>query len=107
MQVGEQPLTPDPSKKPDPRARPGQPRDRHKERLARPEYDRLRATLAEAMGAAGITQRDLSRRMHMPTSFINKLIKGSRALEVTELIDIASAVGMDPTELFASMLEQT
>lgn len=87
----------------DSRARPGQPRDRHKERLARPEYDRLRAAIAEAMEAAGITQRELSKKLGMPSSFMNKVMKGTRPLEVTELIDVARALDVEPVDLLRSI----
>jgi transcriptional regulator with XRE-family HTH domain len=60
----------------------------------------LRAAIAEAMEAAGITQRELSKKLGMPSSFINKVMKGTRPLEITELIDVARALGVEPGQLF-------
>lgn len=90
----------------DSRARPGQPRERHRDRLARPEYDRLRRAIQSAMEAAGVSQRDLSKRLGMPSSFVNKVLKGTRPLELTEFIDIASALGLDAGDLFKSTSEE-
>lgn len=89
----------------DPRARPGQPRNRHKERLARPEYERLRDALAAAMELQGMSQRELSAKLRMPSTFINKVMAGVRPLEVTELIDIANALSLAPEELVRACLE--
>ena len=89
----------------DSRARPGQPREHHRDRLSRPEYDRLRAALQSAIDAAGLSQRELSSRLGMPSSFVNKVLKGTRPLELTELLDLARATGADPVELLRDAVD--
>lgn len=56
------------------------------------------------MEAAGITQRELSKKLGMPSSFMNKVMKGTRPLEVTELIDVARALGVGPADLIQKSL---
>ena len=90
---------------PNSRSRPGQAREHHRDRLARPEYERLRIVLERALGEQGVSQRELSKRLGLPSSFVNKVMKGNRPVELTELVDIALALGMKPAELFALLVD--
>ena len=61
--------------------------------------------LGRALEDRGVSQRELSKRLGMPSSFVNKVMKGTRPVELTELVDIALALGMKPAELFALLVE--
>jgi transcriptional regulator with XRE-family HTH domain len=56
------------------------------------------------MNASGISQRELSKRMGMPSSYVNKLVRGHRLVELTELVDLADALGTPAQELISFCL---
>ncbi len=58
-------------------------------------YRQLRKLLIEARQTAGLTQADLAKRLGKPQSFVSKYERGERRLDVLELIDIATAIGLD------------
>lgn len=65
----------------------------------------LCATLVEARKEAGISQQELARRLKRSQSFIAKIEVGERRIDVVEFIEIARALGREPTELLARALE--
>jgi hypothetical protein len=68
------------------------------ERLLRPEYDHIRKVIAEALEATGKSQRGLSKELGRSSSFINKVLMGTRPLEYTEFIDVCALLGLVPEE---------
>ena len=64
------------------------------------EHEQLRAVLAKARADAGLTQRDLAKRMKEPHSYIGKIESGERRLDVVEFVAMAKALKMDPIDLF-------
>ena len=48
--------------------------------------------------AAGLTQAALATRLDRPRSFVAKYEGGERRVDVIEFIEIAGAIGFDPTE---------
>ena len=54
---------------------------------------------------AGLTQRDLAARLRRPRSFVGRMEAGERRIDVIEFIEIARALGADPTELFGKLVE--
>ena len=64
------------------------------------EHEQLRAVLAQARADAGLTQRDLAKRMREPHSFIGKIESGERRLDVVEFVAVAKALKLDPIDLF-------
>lgn len=70
-----------------------------------PEVAKLIALLASKRQKAGISQRELSRRLGLnPTTFW-QLEQGRRGLQVSELIEAARVLGEDPTLLLKQCLE--
>jgi ribosome-binding protein aMBF1 (putative translation factor) len=67
--------------------------------LQRKEQDKLRAVIAEARVAAGMSQRELSRRLDMPLTYVARVERGERMLDVVEFIDLVVALGQNPTEV--------
>jgi len=59
----------------------------------------------EARKSAGLSQQELARRLKRSQSFIAKLEVGERRVDVVEFIDIARALGKEPTELLSRVLE--
>lgn len=60
--------------------------------------------LAAAREAAGMTQRELARRIERAHSFVGKIESGERQLNVLEFCDYAETLGADPVELLRRIL---
>jgi transcriptional regulator with XRE-family HTH domain len=69
--------------------------------LRSPKHRALIAAIAEARGAAGLTQRQLAAKLKRSNSFIWKLEAGERQLNVLEFIEIAKILGIRPSDLLA------
>jgi transcriptional regulator with XRE-family HTH domain len=52
----------------------------------------------------GLSQRELARRLNKPVSFVNKIEKLERRLDVEEFVALAHAIGIPAEELFAAVL---
>ncbi len=59
-------------------------------------YEKLRMMLVEAREAAGLTQVELAGRLDLPQSFVSKIERGVRKMDVIEFVEIARAIGFDP-----------
>jgi len=66
-------------------------------------HERLRSLLIEARSAAGVTQAELAAQLARPQSFVSKIERGERQLDVVEFLGIAQALGVDPAELIAKL----
>lgn len=53
----------------------------------------------EAREEAGLTQRSLAAKLKRSDSFVWKFEAGERQLKVLELIDLATALNVEPEEL--------
>lgn len=61
------------------------------------EYRRFAAALTEVRQAAGVSQRELARRLGTDQSFVSKYEAGRRRLDVVEFLRIVAALGVDYT----------
>lgn len=59
-------------------------------------YQILLTELVEARRLAGITQVELARKLKKPQSYISKVERGERRLDVIEFLDLAEAIGLEP-----------
>jgi len=64
-----------------------------------PAQRALIAALREAREDAGLTQKEIAKRLKRPQSFISAYESGDRKIDVLEFIRIAKAVGIEPSEL--------
>lgn len=55
--------------------------------------------LVETRKAAGVTQVQLAERLGRPQSFVSKVERGERRLDVIEFCQVAEALGRDPATL--------
>ncbi len=62
------------------------------------------AALVAARTKAGITQRELARRLGRSHSFVGKIESGERQLNVLEFCELADALKVNPKDLFARIL---
>lgn len=59
------------------------------------DYDRFRRLLVEARKTVGLSQAELAARLSRPQSFVSKIERGERRLDVVEFFEVAQALGID------------
>jgi len=59
------------------------------------QYHRFRALLIQARKAAGLTQVKLAEQLKRPQSFVSKVERGERRLDVIEFLEVARALRLD------------
>ena len=59
----------------------------------------MRKAIAVARREAGLSQRTLSDELGESNAFIQKIESGNRDVSASEFINIAIALGIDPSEL--------
>ena len=67
-------------------------------------YQRLPGFLRKLREEAGMTQRDLGKRMKKPQSWIYNCETANRRVDVTEFIEWAKCCEIDPKEAFCRLL---
>jgi transcriptional regulator with XRE-family HTH domain len=55
--------------------------------------------VADARRAAELSQRQLSERLGEAINYVQRIESGERGLQVSEFIEVARAIGIDPVEL--------
>jgi len=71
-----------------------------------PKYRVLTGFLRELREGAGLTQRELGKRLKKPQSWIFNCETGNRRVDVTEFISWAEACGEEPTRAFGKLLKE-
>lgn len=69
-------------------------------------YRHFRELLVAERTATGLTQAQVASRLGKPQSYVSKYEKGERRLDVIEFIDIAKAVGFDPSRFLARLARE-
>lgn len=67
-------------------------------------HQELLGFIAFARKAAGITQVELAAKLRKPQSFVSKIERGERRLDVIEFCQLAEALGRDPASLLAEFV---
>lgn len=62
-------------------------------------YGLFLTVLVQARREAGLTQSELASRLGKPQSYISKAERGERRIDVVEFVDLAHALGKEPSEL--------
>ena len=80
-----------------------------KQRLAKslytPEWEALCAILKCERESKGLTQKELSKLLRQPQSFVSKFESGQRKLDLRQFILYVEALKSDPSEVFGSVLK--
>ena len=63
--------------------------------------------LVEARKAAGVTQVELAARLDRPQSFVSKVERRERRIDVIEFCQVAEALGHDPSKLLKEFVDWT
>lgn len=61
--------------------------------------------LVDARTGAGVTQWDLATMLQRPQSFISKVERGDRCLDVIEFLQITAALNVKPEPIIQAVLE--
>gem|GEM_PF-473593 len=67
------------------------------------KYERFCDRLVSARNWAGLTQIQLAERLGRPQSFVSKYERGERRLDVVEFLEVARAIGVDPSRLLKEL----
>jgi transcriptional regulator with XRE-family HTH domain len=67
-------------------------------------HRRLCELLKKQRKAAGLTQTVVATRLGKPPSYVAKYEAGDRRLDIVEFIDVAAAIGFDPSKLIRVLL---
>ena len=67
------------------------------------KHAQFRKLLVQARRDAGLTQVALAKKLGRPQSFVSKFERGERRLDVAEFLDVARALGIDPTRTIADL----
>ena len=71
--------------------------------LRTPRQRKLQSLLVEVRKQNGLTQQEVADRLGRPQSFVAKYEGGERRLDVIEFLDVARAIGIDPSEVLAML----
>ena len=74
--------------------------------IAPEEYKIVGARLEAVRIQAGVTQVELAKRLKKPQSFVSAYERGSRRVDLLELVRIVTMLGGDPMKVCASILEE-
>lgn len=61
-------------------------------------------TIAKARTEAGLSQRELSARLHEVNNYMQRIESGQRDVTVVEFVRIANAIAVDPCDLLREAL---
>jgi transcriptional regulator with XRE-family HTH domain len=70
------------------------------------KHERLRQLLVEARKRADLTQQELAQRLSRPQSFVSKIERGERRLDVIEFFEVVGAIGIDGYTLLRAVNEK-
>jgi transcriptional regulator with XRE-family HTH domain len=66
----------------------------------------LGRVLVKAREAQGLKQSEVAQRLGLPASYLSKVEKGTRRLDVIELVRIAEAMECDPAEIMREVQKE-
>ena len=68
------------------------------------EHDLIRAALTEARKQFGLSTRKLSVQLHKAPTFVARVERGERLLDVVEFVDICEILGLNPSVVLSDMI---
>ena len=71
-----------------------------------PNYQTLLTLLRDQRERAGITQLALAEILGNTQTFISKIERGERRIDVVEFVEICDALGLDPVASFREFLKR-
>jgi transcriptional regulator with XRE-family HTH domain len=71
-----------------------------------PQYDILKTKLVAMRKAAGLTQRQLAKKLNREHSFVSRIELGERRLDVVEFYWVCLACDKDPKSVYDELLKE-
>ena len=71
-----------------------------------PHYDIFKTKLVTMRKAAGLTQRQLAKRLKREHSFVGRIESGERRLDVVEFYWVCRACDQDPKSIYDELLKE-
>jgi len=71
-----------------------------------PHYSALREKLVDMRKKAGLTQRQLAEILEREHSFVWRIEKGERRLDLVEFFWVCSALGRDPARVYSELVKE-
>lgn len=71
------------------------------------KYEQFRLRLIDVRKNNGLTQVQLAKKLSRPQSFVSKVERGERRLDVIEFFEVARALGIDPYGFLKSVNDGT
>ncbi len=71
-----------------------------------PLYEHFRARLVALREKAGLSQRELAKRLGREHSFVGRIELGERRLDLVEVYWVFKALGVDPGKTMASVMKE-
>ncbi len=71
-----------------------------------PLYEHFRARLVELREEAGLSQRELAKKLGREHSFVGRFELGERRLDVVELYWVAKALDQDPESVTRDLMHE-
>lgn len=69
------------------------------------KYSLLRQKLIDERTKAELKQADVSLKLEKPQSYISKIERGERGMDIVEFVEIAEAIGFDPVKFLREFIE--
>jgi transcriptional regulator with XRE-family HTH domain len=69
-------------------------------------HRKVMAVLTEVRTRAGVTQRELARRLARAHSYVSRIEKGDRRLDVPEMIQWCEVLGADPVDVLKRIVRR-
>jgi transcriptional regulator with XRE-family HTH domain len=69
-------------------------------------YKMFREEMVKAREAAGLSQEELAKRMGWDQTYVSKIERGVRRVDVIELIGICEAIGIDAAAFMKALLRK-
>ncbi|MFC1678069.1 helix-turn-helix domain-containing protein [Planctomycetota bacterium] len=69
-------------------------------------YRKLPAYLRQMREKAGLTQREIGKRLKKPQSWVYNCETANRRVDITEFIAWSKACGIDPKKAFTKLLKE-
>lgn len=70
-------------------------------------YRKLPGLLRKLRDDAGLTQRDLGKRLRKPQSWVYNCETGNRRMDIAEFVSWSKACGLEPLDAFRRFLTMT
>jgi transcriptional regulator with XRE-family HTH domain len=61
-------------------------------------YARLSRLMTEARKKSGLSQQEVADRLGRPQTYVSRVERGTRQMDLVEFLEIAEAIGFDPAE---------